>query len=219
MAKIYMKYTPVKAGLTGAEFLAPFLDEHFNGITFTGIVSDDMNHYGYLEGTGDLLSKSLMAINGRFSVKILEEEDIIGFANLLYNPIEPIDGTAVSFIEFMSGHGITVSSELDAVKKMRKTLFKEITKRKFDDYNDLIADLSKAVTLFNHHYADLDVPTKAAVDANVATLKSIYDSTTCVAAFDKMVTNLGSILSSYYTAVTNVDNAADIDAVNAVIYE
>ena len=100
-----------------------------------------------------------------------------------------------------------------------EAIIDEITKRKFDDYNDLIADLAKSTTLFDHHYGDLDAPTQAAVDANVTTLKSIYDADTCVAAFDKMVTNLSSILSSYYTAVTNVDNAADIDAVNAVSYE
>jgi len=219
MAKIYIKYTPVKAGLTGAEFLAPFLDEHFNGITFTGIVSDDMNHYGYLEGTGDLLSKALMSISGRFSVKILTEDDIIGFSQALYNPIDPIDGTAETLVQFLGGHGITVTSELDSVKAMRKTLFKEITKRKFDDYNDLIADLAKSVILLTQHYGDLTGEDLTNVDANITTMKSIYDQATCISAFDKMVTNLSSILSGYYTAVTNLENAADIDAANAVTYE
>ena len=219
MAKIYIKYTPVKAGLTGAEFLAPFLDEHFNGVTFTGIVSDDMNHYGYIEGTGDLLSKALMSIQGRFSIVKLTENDIIGFAKNLYNPTAIMDGdTPPTFVEFMATHNITVTDELDAVKASKKVLFKEVAKKQFDDYNDLIADVCRVVTLFTQHYNDLDAPTKASVDANITTLKTIYDQASCVASFDKMVTDLSNILTNYYTAKSNLESSVDIDSANAVEY-
>ncbi len=221
MAKIYMKYTPARAGLTGAEFLGPFIDEHFNNVTWTGVISDGIIHFGYIDGTGDDISKALMAIEGKFTVKRMDESELVGFAKVLYNPVDIGMGTPPTFIEFMASHDITVASEdeLPAVRLMKKVLFKEVAKKKFEDYNDLISDLARTITLFEHHYADLDAPTQAEVDANVATLKAIYGAQTCVDSFDRMVTNLQAILTDYYTACQSVDAAVDIDAAKAVTYD
>ena len=221
MAKVYMKYTPARAGLTGAEFLGPFIDEQFDNVTWTGVISDGIIHYGYLDGTGDDLSKALLAIEGKFSVKRIEEEELVGFAKDLYNPVDDGITTPPTFIEFMESHGITITEpdELPAIRAMKKVLFKEVAKKKFEDYNDLISDLARTITLFQHHYADLDAGTQAAVDANVATLKSIYTAQACVDSFDRMVTNLQAILTDYYTACVNVDAAVDIDSAKAVTYD
>jgi len=218
MAKVYIKYTPVKAGLTGSEFLAPFLDEHFNGVTFSGVISDDMIHFGYIEGDGDLVSKALMAIEGRFSIKKITEDELIGFAEDNYVPIDDGITPPMTLVDYLGTHSITVSDELGSVKAMKKVLFKEVAKKQFDDYNDLIADVCRVVTLLNGHYPDLDAPTKAAVDANMTTLKAIYDQASCVASLDSMVTNLQTILTGYYTACVNVDAAADKAAAKAVEY-
>ena len=217
-----MKYTPVKAGLTGTEFLGPFIDEHFApDVTWTGVISDGIIHYGFIDGTGDTINKCFLAIDGRFSTKRIEEQEFIGFCYALYNPIQ-LDGdpTPPTFIEFMASHGITVSEpdELPALKAMKKLLFKEVAKKKFEDYNDLISDVRRVVTLFNFHYDTLDQTTKDAVDANVAILKAIYGATACVDAFDRMVTNLQSILTDYYTACVGVDTAVDSTAVMEITY-
>jgi len=219
--KVYMKYTPARAGLTGAEFLGPFIDEQFNNVTWTGVISDGIIHYGYLEGTGDDLSKALLAIEGKFTVKRIEEQDLVGFAKDLYNPIDDGIITPPTFIEFMASHGISITEpdELPAIKAMKKVLFKEVAKKKFEDYNDLISDLARVITLFQHHYNDLDAQTQADVDANVTILKNIYTASACVDSFDRMVTNLQSILTDYYTACQNVDASVDIASAKAVTYD
>ncbi len=223
MTKFYIKYSPARIGLTGSEYLPQFLDSHYPGITFNGVISDNFIHYGILEGTGDLFSNSITTLLGKFSVIRLTETEFIGNCFKLYNPI-PMDGleTPPTFVEFMANIGITTTDidALEAYKQSRVNLFKEISKKKCEDDNDSIADLAKCVTLLNGHYSNLAGANKTQVDSDMATLMAIYPEQTCVDAFHKMIHDvLLGRLSTYYTAKVAVMAATDIAGIDAVTYE
>jgi len=222
MAKFYLKYSPAKAGITGVEYIAPFLYEHFNNeVSFTSVLSDGIIHYGILEGTGDKLSKAFLALDSKFSILKLSENEFIGACFLCYevHP-NPLGEPGLQFDEFMFqlGYSVDDAKILECVKSYKKVLFKEVSKKKFPSDNDSIADLSKCITLFLHHYNNLTPEQKAAVDANTASLKSIYGVEVCMAAYERMITNLQSILSEYYSATQQVDGATTIEQVNDINY-
>lgn len=220
MASFYIKYTPARRGLTGAEYLPQWLDENYSSVTFTGVASDGVVQYGILEGSGDDLSQVLALTAGKFSMIRLTEEEFIGNCNNNYNPQPDIDGeTPPTFVQYMANFGITVTDLLGPAKAARLNLFKEISKKKCMDDNDSIADLAKCVTLLTLHYDDLSTSDKATVDGYAATLKNMYSQAVCIDAFDKMVnTTLANILASYYTAKTSVENATTVEEVNNVVY-
>jgi hypothetical protein len=74
MASFYIKYTPARRGLTGAEYLPQYLDENYSSVTFTGVASDGTVQYGILNGTGDDLSQVRALISGKFSAVRLDED-------------------------------------------------------------------------------------------------------------------------------------------------
>ena len=212
MADIYIKYTPMRRGLTGVEFLAGYLDEHHSGVTFSGIISDGMNEYGTISGTGDDLNKALLDIQGRFSVAKLDEDQLVGLCKMAYNPVDPpIDGTALTFIEFMDTHGITVTDELASVKKGKRFLFKEAIKKFLQPDNDNISALTKAVVLHLFHYDNLSVEDKAQVDTDTTAMLEIYTEAMCVSAYHDMVTELQTSLADYYTAVINLESQSTVE--------
>ena len=221
MANFYIKYTPARRGLTGAEYLPQYLEENFPSVTYDDIVSDGTVHFGILTGSGDDLSKVLALIEGKFSAFRLSEEELVGYCYMYYNPQPIMEGeTPPTFTEMMASHGITVGDTLSAVKLAKVNLFKEISRKKCEPDNDSLADLAKCVALLNCHYDDLTTEEKTAVDANISTLKNYYDKQTCIDAFDKMVNvTLGSILVGYYNAKTNVMNATTEEEAMAVTYE
>lgn len=223
MSKVYVKYVPVRRGLTGAEYMAQWLDENYNGVTFTGVISDGMAHFGILEGTGEILMKAIAAVEGRFSVAKLTEEEFIGVVKKHYNPGPmPDGGDPPTFTEYLATFSIT-PSDADALaeyKAQKKSLLKELAKKKFSTINDALSDVAKSVVLLTQWYDELTPGAeKDGVDANITTLKSIYSKAVCIDAFDQMVTELSTILGDYYTAKTSVDGAADAAAVDAVTYE
>jgi hypothetical protein len=223
MSKVYVKYIPVRRGLTGAEYMAQWLDENYNGVTFTGVISDGMAHFGMLEGTGEIFMKAIAAVEGRFSMAKLTEDEFIGVVKKHYNPgTLPDGGDPPTFVEYMdSVCGLTVSATpLDEYKAQKKSLLKELAKKKFSTLNDALSDVAKSVVLLTQWYDELTPGAeKDGVDANIATLKGIYSKAICIGAFDDMVTELSTILGDYYTAKTAVDGAADEAAVDAVTYE
>jgi len=220
MADIYIKYTPIRRGLTGAEFLAGFLDEHHPNVTWSGIISSGMAEYGKISGSGDDLTSALLNIEGRFSIAKLDETQLVGLCNMAYTPIDPPmpeDGTALTFIEFMDTHGITVTDELAAVKKGKRFLFKEGIKKFLQPNNDNISALTKAVVLHLFHYDNLSVGDKAQVDSDTTALVAIYSEAMCVSAYTDLVSELQSTLADYYSAVvslesqTTVEDAIDVE--------
>ncbi len=222
MTQFYIKYSPARIGLTGSEYLPQFLDQHYPGVTFNGVISDSFIHYGILTGTGDIFSNSITTILGKFSVIRLTETEFIGNCFKIYDPTPIGDDTPPTFVEFMARYGITTTDveALEAYKLSRINLFKEISKKKCEDDNDSIADLAKCVTLLNGHYPTLTAPEKAAVDADMGTLMAIYSKTTCIGAFNKMIHDvLLGRLQTYYTAKVSVDSATTIAEIDAVTYE
>jgi hypothetical protein len=135
MSRFYIRYTPVRRGITGMEMLPQYIDEYFPGITFTGIVKDGLIEYGYLEGTGKQLANMLQTCSDKFSIKKMNEEKFIGFCYPLYNPDQSMDDeTPPTFSEMMSSHGITVPTDvLPNIREAQKELFKEIVKKEFHD--------------------------------------------------------------------------------------
>ncbi len=218
MADFYIKYTPARRGLTGAEYLPQYLEESYPGMSFDSVLSDGVNHYGILAGTGDELSKTFPTITGKFSAVRLTEAEFIGNCYMNYNPVAIGGETPPTFEEMMTQHGITVADTLQPVKDAKINLFKEISKKKFLDDNDSIADLARAVVLLSLHYDDLSPSEKSSVDAVSSTLKAIYSKDNCINTYQKMVANLQSILSGYYTAKVTVDAAADEASAEAVTY-
>ena len=221
MANFYIKYTPARRGLTGAEYLPQYLEDSFPSVTYDDIASDGTVHFGILSGSGDDLSKVLALIEGKFSAFRLNEDELIGYCYMNYNPQPMMDGeTPPTFEEMMQSHGITVTDTLEPVKLAKINLFKEISRKRCEPDNDSLADLAKCVTLLNCHYDDLTTEEKTAVDANISTLKNYYNKQTCIDAFDKMVNvTLGSILTTYYQKKLDVMGAATEAEAMAVVYE
>ncbi len=223
MTKFFIKYTPARLGITGAEYLPQFLEENFPTVTFDSVISDNFVYYGILEGTGDLFSNSLTTILGRFSAVRLFKEEFIGICFKLYNPAPDLDNTTPpTFSEFMQQHNITTTNEeaLEFYKKYRTSNFKEISKRKCEDDNDGIADLGKCVALLTVYYDILTPEEKTIVDLNINKLKQAYTKESCIKGLDKMVNDtLIGRLSGYFEAKTLVDNATTVEEIDAVVYE
>ena len=221
MESFNIQYTPVRRGLTGAEYLPQFLEENFSGVTFDSIISDGINYFGILSGTGQALSNSLISITGRFSVLVLTEDVLVGNCYNNYNPIAMDGETPPTFIEFMATHSITVGSSdiLPAVKAAKIDKFKQISKSAFPVFNDTIADISKVVVLLNLHYDTLTSDQKTLVDNTSNSIKAIYTAEIGIAAYTALLADLQSILGDYYTAKTSVTNAANIEAANAIVYK
>lgn len=221
MAKFYLKYSPAKAGPTGVEYIAPFIDEHFKDVTYQNVVSDGILHYGILLGSGDKISRAFLALDNKFSVMKLTELEFIGACYLYYNgsiiPGIPSPKTYESFM-FNLEISVTDSLILEGVKSFKKVLFKEITKKRFPPNNDSLADLAKCVTLFIHHYGDLTPEQIAALNAQTTILKQIYDVDSCISAYTTLVSNLQTIAIEYYQAKTLVDDATSVIDIQEIVY-
>ncbi len=219
MADIYIKYTPVRRGLTGAEFLAGFLDEHHPNVIWDGFVNDGISEYGKISGTGDDFNKALLSIEGRFSISKLDEDQIIGICKMVYKPTDPGPGEiAQTFVEFMNNHGITVTDELAVVKKAKKFLFKEYIKKFLQPNNDNLSALTKSVILHLFYYDNLSVENKTIVDIDTEALLNIYTESMCINSYHDMVVELQSGLSDYYSAISSLDSKTTIEDAMGVEY-
>ncbi len=220
MTSFYYKVVPVRSGLTGYEMVAGFLDAEYPGVKFTPLVSDGIAEFGILTGESDNLAKAMAAIEGRFSAARLTESSFIGVVTKYYNPVaDPLMNIVPPTLnEYLTMNGITPPADsLVNIKDNKKQLLKEITKKKFSDDNDLIADLCKCVTLLTLHYNTLSAEDKTVVDNLTTTLKTIYNKDMCIEALTTMVDGLSSILIGYYTAKTAIDSAVDATAVDAIV--
>ena len=221
MTNFYFKYIPGRLGITGVEYLSGWLDQYYPTISFKPVINDGLAQFGILSGSGDDLSKAMASIEGKFSCARITEEVFIGVCTKYYNPVATMDDeTPPTLDEFLINLGITPPvDKLPNIKANKKELFKEIAKKRFANLNDSLADIAKIVTLLQLHEGDLTTEEQTQVNNISNTLKIIYDKSTCISAYDRMVSELNSVLVPYYTAMTNVANAVDEDAVDAVTYE
>ena len=222
MTKFYLKYSPAKAGITGVEWIGPFLSEHFPDVSFKSMVSDGIIHYGIIAGTGDTISKALLALQSKFSIMKLSEKEFIGACYLYYENIS-IPGTQnqPDFQAFMFHNEILVDEDiiLESVKSFKKILIKEIVKREFPPDNDSIADQAKFFTLFTHYYSELTPEQKTEVDALTERLKAVYNIEHCINAYKSLVENLESIVFSYYNNTKRlIDDSTSIIEIQEISY-
>jgi len=218
MAKIYLKYSPARRGLTGMEYLPGFLDEQFPTIKFTEVIADEFNRFGFIEGSGDDLAKALMASSEHFAIKQLTEKEFIGYCRLNYVPYENENGDTISFTDFMSNHGIEVSDEIEAMKEAKKNMFKEIVKKKLEPDNESIADIMKSLVLFHFYYNELNDTEKNIVDGKTASLKNVYSKTKCINAYSSLVDSIVAVVDGYYSKVNELESTDDPDIIKSIEY-
>lgn len=220
--KFYIRYTPVRSGLTGMENLPQYLDKYFSGVSYTGVVKDGLVEYGYIEGSGDILSKAIQTCSEKFSIKRIFEKEFIGFCYPLYNPSTDEDEeTPPTFSEMMERHGITVPDDvLPNVKAAKKEEFKEIVKREFYEWNDSIAEVSKTAMLFSL-YSDDDFTSEQITkrDDLVSRMKNVYTPDLCLTGLENLVYLLEEVLVPYYEAKQEVDDAEDTDSALDIVYK
>ena len=220
MARVYYRWTPARRGLTGWEYLAQYLDENFPGVSYTEVISDGLNHYGYVEGTGDEFRKALRAIETKFSAQKVDEDVIIGAVRALYSP--PAEGefegmTPPTWDEICANHGLTVDTtkELDYVKAYKIALLKEQARADFPEWNDSLADVAKALFAKLIWYDECTLDEQSAIDNAIANIKTMYTKDMCIKACNTLAQNL-TRLSGYYSAKMAVLAATTIDEVLAV---
>lgn len=126
-----------------------------------------------------------------------------------------------NWVNWMAQLGITVdeANKLDYAKYYKAHLLKEITKKRFCDDNDSIADLSKAVMALVVHYPLLTPEQKTLVDNQVAIIKQIYDPEASISGLTELTSRLSSVLSDYYAAKLQIAAATSLEEINSIIYE
>jgi len=219
MSRVYYRWTPARRGLTGAEYLGQHLAEYFPGVNYTEIVTDGVNHFGFVEGSGDVFGKALRVIETKFGGQKLSEEEIAGAVRVYYNatPDEELGITPPSWDEYLAGFGISVdaSKELDYVKAFKIALLKEKARVRFPEWNDSLADVAKAIFAKMVWYDEATDDEKAQIDSALTNIKAMYTKDACIEACNTLAMNLQNLVP-YYTAKTQVLAASTIDDVMVV---
>lgn len=222
--RFYIQYTPLRRGLTGAEYVAEFIDSNFKpAVTWNEIGSLDTIHFGYLESeNGDALAKALASLEGRFSAQRLYQDEFIGLAYLAYNPISYMPNeTPIPFTDWLFNNtGISITEEvaLENLKLYKRRLFKEVIRKKFNDYNDLSADITKSLVLLFVHYPNLTAEEKATVDNLLQRISAVYPISTSIQALQKLTEDLENILVPYYQKALELDAATTKDDILQINY-
>lgn len=229
MIRYYFKYTPARRGLTGAEFIAEFIDNTFDNVRWIEVYAENNIHYGYLESEdSDNLAKAITAIEGKFSAARLLFEEFIGAIYLLYNPIqieprlnENDEAKTLSFSDFMKNYNIEITEEqaFNYAKQYKKRLFKELLKKYFEDYNDLIADNVKLIMLLAVYKDILSEQEKQIVNQYIEALKIIYPKENCMKSVQRTITNMAKVGPIYYQKVAELEQASTKDDLINVKFE
>ena len=223
--RIYLRYVPLTVNFTGAEYIQQYLDEHYGQqVKWEAVISDGIHHIGYLvSDDGDLLAKALQAVEGRYSASRLTEQEFIGVCYLLYNPpVEsgrPEEPPLPTFSEFMQrviGRSVDDTEALVAAKQYKRFLFKEVVRKLFPDYNDLVADVTKCVTLLIGWKDELTAEEQSTVDSLMSTLKQVYTKEMCINALQSLTSKLQQILTLYYQDVARLQSATTKEELNDI---
>ena len=228
MARYYISTYPRKVGFTGREPLAAYLSsKRQKGETacdfFPLLGGAFEQEFGYIDGESDDLARVFEETSQVFSLKRITLPEFVGACKVFYNPqqgnpdIEP-----PTFIEWLDRNNIPADG-LDillCVKAYKSNLFKELSKRRFYDDNDAIADAMKSIMLYAV-YKDSDL-TPAQIttrDEMVAAVKNIYTPAVCVEGVTDMVGLLQEVLIGYYSAKTELEAADTVEEALAVVYD
>jgi len=212
--RFYVKCTANRVSSTGCIFLAQHIDKFYSATKYIPIVTDGFDEYGFIEGTGDVLSKTMNSCKYDFSMERLFEEEFVGACVAFFNErINPMTKEVEETLkQMLDKHSITYQEDGDNVdqvyhiRKFKTKLFKEITKNKFNDYNDLIANMSKILLLLNEYNSELTESQQTRFNVCMSSMKSIYDAETCLGALEEDITKMSSVMPSYYTAKNQITN-------------
>jgi len=227
MANKYFKYVPLTRMINGAEYVHEFVygkcSVSESDLTLKDILTDPKGQWHYVIMSSDseeLLTTVMDAISGRFSAVELKEIEFLGECCWLYKPVAIDDETPPTFKELMQQYGLDYTqSDLELKKIGRVNMLKCITKRKFDKWNDVTADITKIITLLFGHYDSLSADDKSTVDGIVNRAKAIYNAQMCMDAFESMVSGLEAKLAPYYSKKVQIESAADDDELAQIVLE
>lgn len=225
--KMYITCNPRKVGFsTGRQSLGAFLSEQRRDgktkLDFISLVNgDDEKEFGYLTSeTGDDISRFFESNGIQFGVKRLMEKEFIGAVDKFYVYNEN-DENSKTLAEYFLFHDIDITGIdlVECAKSYKKSLFKEITKRKFTDDNDSIANLAKSVMAISIWYDSMTTAQKTETDGYITRIKAMYDATESIKGLKEMTEYMEDVLASYYVAKTEIDNASTREDVYSVDYE
>lgn len=229
--RFFIKCTSNRVSSTGMIYLAQHIDEFYSDVKYYPIVRDNFDEYGYIEGSGDVLSKAINACKYDFGVDRLFEEEFIGACIAFFNPRtelnhetgeEEVTETLKDMLDKFSFNYTSLEdgsvNEVYHVRQYKTRLFKEITKNKFNDYNDLIANLSKILLLLNEYSGSLTTAQQTRLDICMNVMKSIYDVDTCLGALEEDISKMGAVMPGYYTAKTTINSLTTVEDILAYQY-
>ena len=221
--RIYLRYVPLTVNFTGAEYMQQYVDERYEGVViWNPIISDGVHHFGYLfSQDGDALAQALQAVEGRYSCSRLTEQEMIGVCYLLYNPPtesspEHTPPTPTEFIQSVVGREVSEEEALEGARQYKRFLFKEVVRKLFPDYNDLIADITKGLVLLLGYKDELTPEEQAQVDTLMSGFKSVYTKTMCMEALQSLAQKLQDVMVNYYQDVERLYNATTKEEVKDI---
>lgn len=233
MSRFYIKYTPPMRGASNVEYLQDYLHDNISDVTFTPSFNDEFNIFGILDGRGDNLSKVLPIISSRHSAVRLTKNEYIGASLNAFVPYTgpdiPIEGEPgylppdrrPDWVIWMAEQGIEVDNDkkLDYYKKYKFNLLKEISKKKFADDNDSIADLSKALMAIVVYYNILTPEQKVIVDEKIEILKKTYSVENAINGLTELTDHLTNSLIGYYKIKKSVNDATTKNQIDNIKFE
>ena len=228
--RIYLTTQPIRISSTGTIPLAVHIDEFFSTCKYTPLCKheDGYTEFGYLDGTGSELSNALRFCGRGFNTKRMFESEFVGALALYYTPItDPMTEEVTKTLkQLLDDHAVTYitdsNGDVDVVyhaKAYKLFEFKTICKNQFEDYNDLIANISKEILLMTEYKDGLSADQQTRLSTVITNMKNIYDAETCLSALEADVAKVVSILPVYYAVKTAVDGATTIEDVKAVTYK
>lgn len=228
MARFYLMNQPLRMTMTGHIHLPGHIRRHFPGVTYTSLCLNNYTDFGLLEGSGLKLSEALTFCAKSFNVERIFEDEFVGALCLYWDEEkDPETGEVTKTLkqlldEFSVSYTDDGSGNIDKVyhaKRFKKKEFKQICKNEFNDYNDLIANVSKSMMLLNEYRDGLNSAQQTRLDNVLTAMKSIYDIDTCLDAMEADVSNISTIMPDYYTAKSNLDNLTTLDDIRNATYK
>ena len=217
MKRFYVECTPIRRGITGREYLRQHVAECFPAAEFTPLFENGMIEFGYLEGDDETLCNVLSFCENAFAMKRIFVEEFRGAAKLYWSApiIEGLDNQTLE--EFLEVNNVEASvSLLNDAKAYKIKMLKEKIKREFFDYNDMVANIAKEIMLLTEYRNTLDSTQEARLDAALAAMAVIYSPDDCLDAIEEDIAIINSVMPDYYTTKLAIQNAIDLDALNAI---
>jgi hypothetical protein len=131
------------------------------------------------------------------------------------DPTRPVP-TVLEFLQNVIGRVVAETEAITAAKQFKRFLFKEVVRKLFPDYNDLMADITKSVVLLLGYNNELTSEEQATVNSLMTTLKQVYTKEMCLNALQSLTTKLQEILASYYQDVVRLQTATTKEEIDAI---